>query len=152
MSDYKITLKHKDFMYLLEHCTYHPKDNLWPNVVLDSNVCPNCGTEDAWHYDNKTLTATCASCGHERTDMYLSGSAVPWKDDGGGGTYGWTIPAVIFLDEDDEKSYKKMLKEARKETFIWKIKNQPSLLWSEFRGVVKTIKLKIVNFFTLTEK
>lgn len=151
MSDYHITLKHEDFMYLLKHCTYHPKDNLQPIVVLDSNICPNCGTEDAWHYDNKTLTVSCASCGCERTDMYLSGNAVPNRE-GGGGEVGWRIPSVIFLDEDDEKHFKKVCKKARKEVFIWKIKNQPSLLWSEFRGAVKTIKLKIASFFIRMEK
>lgn len=151
MNDYYITLKHKDFMYLLEHCTYHPKNNLWPIVALDSNICSNCGAKDTWHYDNKLLTVSCASCGHNRTDMYLSGSAVPSKE-GGGGEVGWMIPSVIFLDENDEKHFKKNCKKARKEVFVWKIKNQPSLLWSECLEVVKTIKSKIASFFTQMEK
>lgn len=125
MSDYKITLKHEDFMYLLEHCTYHPKDNLWPNAVLDSNICPNCGAENSWQYTYDNSMAKCVSCGHERTDMYLSGSAVPWKKDGGGGTYGWTIPAVIFLDEDDEKSYKKCSKKHERKRSYGKSKTNP---------------------------
>lgn len=124
MSDYHITLKHEDFMYLLEHCTYHPKDNLWPMVVLDSNICPNCGTEDAWHYDNKSLTVSCASCGCERTDMYLSGSAVPNRE-GGGGEVGWRIPSVIFLMKMMKNILRKFVRKRERKYLYGKSKTNP---------------------------